>query len=223
VPRVTAGEARLTLSSGAVSTLPIDVQALAESLCGPFHTKGGMAKCHLVVPPGAPVLRLRPSHRPSDGSLQPLMWQATALEILVEPVATSCGIWDVRLSLDAPESQPLSPMMLTPAAGDPGHGLVAGVVELKTQLHLANPAQGKAVDYPLVLGLGLRGSWRLAVPERAPAKARGKGGLLVLNSKGDDDDVEECLPLWVKGYPELLEEYLALGCQLCTDSDTSKP
>ena len=81
-------------------------------------------------------------------------------------------------------------------------------------LHLANPATRQTADYPLVLGIGLAGSWHLAPAEESPTAAPGTSNLRVL---AGDDDAPDCLPTWVVDYPDLLKEYLEKGCELCTD------
>jgi hypothetical protein len=89
-------------------------------------------------------------------------WHPTGLDLPGDPVVTSCGTWNLSLSLDGTYPQPVSPLVLQPAAEDSTHGVLATVLQVKAHLHLVNPSTGQAFDDSLRLGFGLAGPWSLA-------------------------------------------------------------
>ena len=211
-----AGEVQLTFSSDRVSAFPIDVQALAEALCGPAG-KGtaNVASCRLTVPlTQTPLSVLRIAILPPDSSLDdsslPVQWQVTGMDLAVDSVVSSCGVWEISLSLDGTGPQPLSSMILMPELDDPGHGLFAGILEMKALLHLANSATEHAFDYPLTFGFSLEGPWRLVTPDEADVLAPGASYLRPFT-----DEQDKCVSGEILADPALLEKYLAQGCEIC--------
>ncbi|HEX4499212.1 MAG TPA: hypothetical protein VIE43_26280 [Thermoanaerobaculia bacterium] len=76
----------------------------------------------------------------------------------------------------------------------PASPTLSGIFRFKAHLHFFNPATGQVADDPLVPG-----------------------------ASGDDPtEPGDCLPDWIVGYPDLLKEYEAMGCELCDGSDSKR-
>jgi hypothetical protein len=198
----TAGEAQLALSPDKISALPLDVNALAENRCGTPYEQVGLAKCRLTVGSSGPVVTVRRPDEPSGLTV----WQPTAFEMKGAPVVTSCGVWEVSLSLDTTAPQPLSPLVLEPAAGDSTHGFLASVLAVRAHLHLVNLRTGQTFDDPLRLGLGLVGPWSLASPDGTTDPATSS---LRVFPDG------QCGPVWLLESSALVGQFWYGDCGLC--------
>jgi hypothetical protein len=150
----TSGKIPLTLLP--VSSLPLDVKGLAESLCGPSVLGPGLAKCPLKVG-GSITTTLGGYEETGIPSIK-----ATDLSIEGTPVTSSCGTWSVSLSLDPAGPQLESVVVLAVAGGDPTHGLLASVLAVRVRLRLVNLRTGQVFDEVMRIGLGLAGPWSLA-------------------------------------------------------------
>lgn len=213
-PDVTPGEVQLVLSSDTVSTFPIDVQEWAETTCDPTGLQlRNQPVCHLTTPESKPVLRL--AIQPG-GPGQPVQWQIIGLNLSLAPVETSCGIWDVSLTLDPTNPQPATPVILTPASDDPGHGIFAGVLEMSTNLLLSNRDTGQIAAANLRLGLNLGGPWTLSSPE----SAAGSNLLLFADHGGDGGSSElyHCNSMVVLTFDDALGKFVACDCSLCVQA-----
>lgn len=209
-PSVT--DVQLAFSQSAASALPIDVQALAEVNCETSERPAPLGQCRLVFPcsdcPPTKGIIINPgSDRVQREAPEIVQWQATVMNLVGEPVMTSCGSWEVSLSLDPDVPQPISSMILKPGAGNPERGLFSTVLEMNLRLHLANEATGQVVDHPLGLGIGLAGSWSLTASEGL-REAQGTLDLILQ---------EYCLPMSLLEYPAYLELYLSGECRFCED------
>ncbi len=195
-PPVLSAEVDLVSSPRTISTLPLDVEALARRLCeggGPSKPvlrsdprDGVKSKCQITP---TLVLSFEVANRGAGLSLSAHRFLSAVT------VETSCGFWDATLTLDPTRPQPVTPMVFE-AADDPGRGAFAGVLTMDTQLHLANRDSGQTADFALRLGLGLR----------------------TLRSADDTGGDDDCIPLSVVESEDLdVKELLAEGCTICPD------
>ncbi len=212
----TDGSIQLPLSVAAASALPIDVQTLIENLCDPtIHQQiNNLAQCRLPVPvpddgSGSHVLRATLLLRPVQAPL-PSQWQATAMALPSDPVVSPCGPWDVSVSVNATDAQPVSPLTLTPATEDPGSGLFASVLEIRAHLLLANEITGETMDYPMVLGLDMAGPWRLASADESEDLPPESSNLLLFA-----DGKDHCSPVTVLEAADDLWPFVAGDCSIC--------
>ena len=208
---LTAGEVRLKLSSRAVSSLPIDLEALAEFVCGnPLPQGGGaMGHCRLTigVPPKSPLMIVSivdPAATPLD---QALRWQMAGLRLSGTALESSCGTWESWLSLDESVPQPISMIHLESSPGGEDQGDFVAYLLIRVVLHLTHQATAQTQDFPLRLRVGLLGQWLLKQPEEWTLSNLH----LFAGSKEDP-----CFPMWIEEAPTGL--FIEEVCQICFDA-----
>jgi len=190
----------LALPSSPVSAIPIDATALAEQICDENPSKWGGGP---LVMCQATVKHLKEMATGPDAS-------ASALRLVsAKPVVTSCGLWDATLTLD--------PIRLRPVSQKGSRrGVSALILEMKTNLHLANRKTGQTADFALLPGSGPAGRWVLAPTGERP-------NLILADESDDDDDVisfEGCIPAWVYKDPSFTV-IPKDGCEACPDDQSS--
>ncbi len=195
---------QLTFSDLGASSLPFDVEGWAEWLCArdlpnpPIMAGPPLMTCQLTVTNTPRIYaESMESLRPAGSfAFAPLRATGTDERVIFTPVVTSCGTWDVALSLDE-AGQPDSPLLLDPDSDDAGRGHFASVLKMNTHLHLTHQTTGRTADRALVLGLGLAGSWAFEAAGEAsidPPIEDDGADFLVWNDCVEDDP-EPCVPV----------------------------
>ena len=202
---ITPGDVQLAISPDTVSTLPIDTQGLAETACRGTSGSPNVPGCRMALDPGGHWYHLiSPWNRN-------LSWQPRETSFASTPVDSSCGTWDVSLQLGDADSQPASPLLVTPGPDDPGHGTFSGSLEMKGTVHLANRNTGKTADYPLSFGFELSGPWALTDPDPSETS----DGAPVSNLDLLSDGATYCVSPWATTNDPELAKHLARNCRMC--------
>jgi hypothetical protein len=176
-PLVHAGSLEVEVDPATVSFLPVDSGTLAGNLCSgkpPGHWPGTLTprgECDLSVSP-APRIGFFARDSVADGtsavpgsvrvSLQPASWEVWTGTL---PVSTPCGLWDVSMSLDTEQEQPVSELALEPSPGLTAQGVFAGVTNAAVLYRFVERSHGTTLELPAVLPLELAGHWAAVPPE----------------------------------------------------------
>jgi len=204
VAPATAGNL-VPISSRLGSGIAIDPRTLSPQLCGtPWLSPKPLVKCHLIVPNEVGTMLVDPS----EGKVIDLHFTGA------EPLPSTCGRWDILLTLDPTLPQPVSPFIFEERPDNPERGLFAAVLKMNTNLHLENRETGQTVDIPLLLGLGLAGPWTLASPTGSATEKQ----LLLLADREADRLIpyEDCVPAKVLNDPRFDVELN--DCRICLES-----
>jgi len=196
-PLLASDEVELATSSSPVSTIPIDIEGAAWLSCGSGEDpRGPKVRCSIIT---NSVLSLKIPYGDVGASVVDLHFVAA------EAVVTSCGTWDVTLTLDPTVAQPESPMVFEEAPPGSDYGMFGGVLEMDSLLHLANRDTGQTAEYRLRLGLGREDPW-LAPPTESAA---------AVDPSTSAEGQSDCVPLSILGSPDDLKIFLAEGCSIC--------
>jgi hypothetical protein len=182
-PLVHAGSLEVDVDPATVSFLPVDSGTLAVYLCSgvrPVHwgTLSPRGECDLSVSPAPRIGFFARDSVAGDGSirvsLQPADWEVWTGSA---PIGTACGLWDLSMSLDTEQEQPVSDLALQPSPADPAQGVFAGVVPIAVRYRFVERSHGTTLELPAVLPLELSGHWGV-VPAGASVGA-GASNLLL--------------------------------------------
>jgi hypothetical protein len=200
VPLVRTGSLEIALDPDAVSVLPVDSGELRLNLCNGVLQVDGIGtisprgECDLVVSPPRMGLFVTDATPAGGGSWQVSLhpdrsvpWKGS------EPLATSCGLWDVSMVVDPGQTQPVSWLTLEPSAADPGQGVFAGTVKLAVRYRFVNRERGTSIELPAVPSLELTGHWA-AVPADGPSLGEGASNLVLFagSYQGQWESVPTC-------------------------------
>ena len=183
----------LALSSGSVSTIPIDADVLAPTLCRPENTASTahLVRCTITVINAYPGI---------------------TVSLPVGPLTTFCGLWYGKMTVNLAHF----PISSTSVSGDSSSGGFSGALAMSTSLHFTNPDTGRTVDLPLQLGSGPAGPMVPVSPD-----ASRPAGSMIFFETGEEEDIlkssfENCIPAWfVEEFP--LYKNIGDACPVCPD------
>ena len=212
------GTVELDLSANAISSLPLDPSLWAEGLCDPtVEPPARMAKCHIVVrtvkEPPPPGRAMKIGVTVPEGRGTPHASVRDLALAVYEDIQTSCGPWNATVILDPAREQPSVPLALQEVPLDPGRGVFAGALEMRTILRLTHSGTGRTADFPLRARLHLTGLWVLDPSVGTPASS----DLVLLADRIDGEvvPVDHCIPGELFTFPDVEKDLLADDCQVC--------
>lgn len=195
-----AGEMELALPASPVAVIPIDTAALAEQICEEDPSKRRiLVTCHAIVK----------SQDVADLETGAAGAPASALRVSAEPVTTPCGLWNATLTLAPIRLQPVFQKAFEEVSDDAERAVSAMVLEMSTNLRLANRETGQTIDFALHPGDGTD-PWGLTLTGRSRAS-------ILFADKSDRPLVfEGCIPRKYYDNPqyEVIDEE---GCGACPE------
>ena len=196
------GEVQLHFATDQPSFLPIDIEALTESRCQGGTGASAVGECRLKIDSGGVRQQLTsgagaPPYEENLPSPENLQWSPLSFDAIGQSVSTSCGTWDVSLSIDPLDRQIASRLALQQSSSNPGQGFFASVVYVLAHLHIANQGTNESYDYLLQLAIDFDGPWTVT-----------SSGFLFLPDGG-------CVPVTVVSASDSMGPLLANVCKIC--------